>query len=186
MKFILIFGPQAVGKMTVGNELSKITDLKLFHNHMTIELVNPFFEYGTTEGNRLVKLFRQEIFEEVSKSTMYGLIFTYVWAFDLKSDWDYIDKVCRIFETKGGEVFFVELEADADERLVRNKSPYRLEQKPTKRNIEKSNQDLLNTLKKYRLNSYKDEIKRENYLRINNTRKSAEDVAKIIKREFTL
>ncbi|GAE48204.1 hypothetical protein JCM21738_5289 [Mesobacillus boroniphilus JCM 21738] len=40
MKFVLIFGPQAVGKMTVGHELEKITELKLFHNHMTIELVN--------------------------------------------------------------------------------------------------------------------------------------------------
>ncbi|SFM30397.1 hypothetical protein SAMN03159341_12543 [Paenibacillus sp. 1_12] len=34
MEFILIFGPQAVGKMTVEQELEKITDLKLFHNHM--------------------------------------------------------------------------------------------------------------------------------------------------------
>jgi shikimate kinase len=43
MKLIIIFGPQAVGKMTVGQELGKITNLKLFHNHMTIELVSPFF-----------------------------------------------------------------------------------------------------------------------------------------------
>jgi shikimate kinase len=42
MKFVLIFGPQAVGKMTVGQELAKITGLKLFHNHMTIERVPPF------------------------------------------------------------------------------------------------------------------------------------------------
>jgi len=35
MKFVLIFGPQAVGKMTVGQELANLTKLKLFHNHMT-------------------------------------------------------------------------------------------------------------------------------------------------------
>ncbi|MDF2884003.1 MAG: hypothetical protein K0R54_4569 [Clostridiaceae bacterium] len=40
MKLIIIFGPHAVGKMTVGQELSKITNLKLFHNHMTIDIVN--------------------------------------------------------------------------------------------------------------------------------------------------
>jgi shikimate kinase len=67
-KLIIIFGPQAVGKMTVGQELEKITDLKLFHNHMTIDLVSEFFEYGTKQAKRLVKLFRNEIFEEVSKS----------------------------------------------------------------------------------------------------------------------
>ena len=42
LKFVTIIGPQAVGKMTVGQELAKITGLKLFHNHMTIELVAPF------------------------------------------------------------------------------------------------------------------------------------------------
>ncbi len=43
MKFVLLFGSQAVGKMEVGQELSKITDLKLFHNHMTIDLLEPLF-----------------------------------------------------------------------------------------------------------------------------------------------
>ncbi len=53
---------KAVGKMTVGEELSKETGLKLFYNHMTIDLVSNFFEYGSESGQRLVKLFRQEIF----------------------------------------------------------------------------------------------------------------------------
>ena len=46
MKFILITGPQAVGKMTVGQELTKTTDLKLLHNHMTIEVVTKIFDYS--------------------------------------------------------------------------------------------------------------------------------------------
>ena len=87
MKLVIIFGPQAMGKMTVGQELEKITKLKLFHNHMTIELVSPFFSYGTPQGKRLVSLFRQEIFEEVAKSDLPGLIFTFVWALDAESRW---------------------------------------------------------------------------------------------------
>ncbi|HHT7067641.1 MULTISPECIES: AAA family ATPase [Bacillus cereus group] len=186
MKFILIFGPQAVGKMTVGQELAKITDLKLFHNHMTIDLVSQFFDYGTKEGKRLVNLFRQEIFEEVSKSSLHGLIFTYVWAFDLRADWDYVNKSCQIFESKGGTVYFVELEADLNERIKRNKSPHRLEHKPTKRNIEWSENELKKTMEKYRLNSLESEIKKEKYIRINNTNLSAKEVAKIIKEKFQL
>ncbi|MCL6574410.1 MAG: AAA family ATPase [Bacillus sp. (in: Bacteria)] len=186
MKFILLFGPQAVGKMTVGHELEKITALKLFHNHMTIELVNPFFEYGTKEGNRLVSLFRQEIFEEVSKSDLYGMIFTYVWALDQQADWDFVENVCNVFESKGGEVFFVELEADGEERLRRNKSPHRLEHKPTKRNIEWSEHDLKVTMEKHRLNSFASEITKENYLKINNTNLGAEEVAQIVKEKFQL
>lgn len=186
MKFILVFGPQAVGKMTVGHELEKTTELKLFHNHMTIELVSPFFSYGTESGKRLVKLFRKEIFEEVSKSDLDGLIFTYVWAFDQQSDWDYVDEVCNIFESKGGDIYFVELEADLEERLDRNKSSHRLEHKPTKRNIERSERDLRSSMEKYRLNSKNGEIKKENYIRINNTNLNPEEVAKIIKEKFLL
>jgi hypothetical protein len=77
MKLILIFGPQAVGKMTVGHELEKITGLKLFHNHMPIELVAPFFNYGTPTGKKIVGVIRKEIFEEVAKSDLEGLIFTF-------------------------------------------------------------------------------------------------------------
>ena len=36
MKLVLIVGDGAVGKMTVGQELMKMTGLRLFHNHMTI------------------------------------------------------------------------------------------------------------------------------------------------------
>lgn len=186
MKFVLIFGPQAVGKMTVGQELEKITELKLFHNHMTIELVLPFFNFGTEPFNRLVNLFRREIFEEVSKSDLYGIIFTYVWALDQQSDWDFVDNICSIFESKGGVVYFVELEADVETRLERNKSPHRLKHKPSKRNIEQSEQNLKITMEKHRLNSLEGEIKKENYIKINNTNLSAEEVAKIIKEKFQL
>ncbi|WP_282942183.1 AAA family ATPase [Paenibacillus sp. RC67] len=186
MKLIILFGPQAVGKMTVGQELEKITELKLFHNHMTIELVSPYFSYGSDVGKRLVRLFRKEIFEEVAKSQLEGLIFTYVWSLDMKSDWDYVHEISHIFESKGGEVYFVELEADLEERLERNKSPHRLEHKPTKRNTERSERALRNTFEKHRLNSYDGEINKENYIRINNTRISPEEVAKSIKEKFML
>lgn len=186
MKLVLIFGPQAVGKMTVGQELAKITNLKLFHNHMTIDLVSQFFDYGTKEGKRLVNLFRQEIFEEVSKSNLFGMIFTYVWAFDLKADWEYVNKVSRLFESRGGTVYYVELEADIEERLVRNKSLNRLLHKPSKRNIEWSEKDLIQSMEKYRLNSLEDEIKFKNYIKIDNTNISEEVVAEIIKQKFNL
>jgi hypothetical protein len=186
MKLVLLFGPQAVGKMTVGQELAKITDLKLFHNHMTIDLVSHFFDYGTKEGKKLVSLFRREIFEEVSKSNLYGMIFTYVWAFDMQEDWDYVNEVSRLFESRGGTVYFVELEADVEERLERNKSSNRLEHKPSKRDIEWSEGDLKKSMETYRLNSLEGEIKYSNYIKINNTNLSAAEVAKIIKGKFLL
>ncbi len=68
-RFILIFGPPAVGKMTVGFALAKRTGLKLFHNHMTIELVLNFFGWGDPHF-RLSGEFRRRIFEEVASSDL--------------------------------------------------------------------------------------------------------------------
>ena len=186
MKSVHVFGPQAVGKMTVGQELAKITDLKLFHNHMTIDLVSHFFDYSTQEGKRLVNFFRQEILEEVSKSNLYGIVFTYVWAFNLPSDWDYVNRISQLFGSRGGTVYYVELEADLEERLERNKSSNRLEHKPSKRDIEWSENDLKESMEKYRLNSLEGEMKFSNYIKINNTNLSAEEVARIIKEKFHL
>lgn len=185
MKFVLIFGAQAVGKMTVGQELAKITNLKLFHNHMTIDLLEPFYGF-TPEMWRLSNLFREEIFKSFSKSDKYGMIFTFVWAFNEKEDWEAVDKMANIFSSEGGDIYFVELEADVEERLKRNKTPHRLEQKPTKRNVEQSEQNLLSTLDTLRLNSHEGEIEKENYIKINNTNLGAEEVAQMIKTEFQL
>lgn len=186
MKLIIIFGPHAVGKMTVGQELSKITDLKLFHNHMTIDIVSDMFENLPIERNRLINLFRKEIFEAFSNSKEYGMIFTYMWAFDRQEDWDYINYVEELFASKGSAVYFVELEADYDLRIERNKTENRLLNKPTKRNLEKSEALFRNLETKYRLNSYEGEIKKTNYIKINNTDLLPEQAALIIKNKFSL
>lgn len=184
MKFVIIFGPQAVGKMTVGQSLEALTGYKLFHNHMSIDFVSQFFDYGSPSGKRLVGLIRQEIFEEVSKSDWEGFIFTFVWGFDIQADWDYVEQVSHVFQSKGGTVYLVELEADLEERLIRNKGEHRLLHKPTKRDIERSERDLLQTFEKHRLNSYPGEITSPNYLRINNTNMEPDEVAKHIVENF--
>ncbi len=58
----------------------------------------------------MVNLFRQEIFEDESKSNLYGLIFTCVWAFEMQEYWDYVEDLAKLFESRGGTVYFVELE----------------------------------------------------------------------------
>ena len=45
MKLFIITGPHAVGKMSVGMTLAKRLNIRLFHNHMTIELVKDIYGY---------------------------------------------------------------------------------------------------------------------------------------------
>ena len=73
MKFVLIVGDGAVGKMSVGQELMKITDLRLFHNHMTIEPVLEVFGDFNTD---VILNMRYLVFEEFAKTDNYGMIYT--------------------------------------------------------------------------------------------------------------
>ncbi len=178
MKLILIVGSGAVGKMTVGQELMQITDLRLFHNHMMIEPVIDILGYF--HGGVTQKL-REVIFEEFLKSDNVGMIFTFMWAFDMPSDWEYITTLAARFD----EVYCVELIADQAVRLERNKTENRLKNKASKRDLEVSRQRLLNE-ERYRLVSNEGEIPFENYLRIDNTNLEPDVVAQMIKEKFDL
>ena len=115
MKLVLIVGSGAVGKMTVGQELMKITDLRLFHNHMMIEPVIDIFGYF--KGDTILKL-REIIFDDFTKSDCYGMIHTLMWAFDMESDWEYVENLVSKFD----EVYCIELIASQEVRLERNKT----------------------------------------------------------------
>lgn len=183
MKLVLLFGSLAVGKMTVGQELAKITDLTLFHNHITIEPVLDVFGYY---HGRAVRRLREVFFEEFADTGNEGMIFTYVWAFDLQGDWDYVKHVTELFQNKGADVYYVELVASQDVRLKRNKSENRLLHKPSKRDLAFAENDLLDADRKYRLESYDGEIPFKNYIKIDNTELSPDVVARMVKERFSL
>lgn len=118
MKLILIYGPPAAGKLTVAKELSAITRIKVFHNHMTIDLAEELFAWGTPGFETVVSTMRLTVFEEAAKADM-DLIFTLVY-FAL-SDILYLDRIVRIIEENGGEVCFVRLQCTLEvlkERVV--------------------------------------------------------------------
>lgn len=180
---VIILGPHAVGKMTVGQELAKITDLRLFHNHMSIELTRKLFLHSEKEWNILNGTIRQTVFELFAKGDFPGLIFTYMCAFNMQSEFDYLEGVIDLFKENGSNCYVVELYADFDERLVRNKSENRLRHKESKRDLEWSEAEMRRTSEKYRLNSYEGEpLPFENYMKIDNTHLPPEEVAEMIKR----
>ena len=52
---VFIFGPSAVGKMTVGQELQKLTGYKLLYNHMVVDLITEFVDFGTPAFHALAR-----------------------------------------------------------------------------------------------------------------------------------
>ena len=182
MKLLFLIGNSAVGKMTVGQELCKITPFRLFHNHMMIEPVLDII--GAFRGDVIQKL-RHVIFEEFAKSDAYGMVFTFMWAFDMPEDWEYLESVKRIFALPEKDMYYVELIAPQEVRLARNATENRLKHKASKRDIDASNSRLIRDDQNYRCESLPGEISFPNYLRLENANISAEEAARIIKEHFS-
>lgn len=184
---VIILGPHAVGKMTVGQALAKITPLRLFHNHMSIELTRKLFNRSEPEWQELNGYIRQNVFEQFATGDFAGLIFTYMCAFDMPSEFEYLEKIITLFQENGAKCHVVELTADFEERLERNKSENRLYHKESKRDIEWSEAEMRKTSAKHRLNSYEGEkLPFESYLKIDNTHLPPDVVAQTIKEYFNI
>lgn len=128
MKLLILFGPPAVGKATVGRIIAKQTDFRLFHNHMVMDGVIELFGVGTPAEDRLSRLIRSEVIKEAAESNM-NLIFTYVWNFNRDKGKNNIDLFKSMYESKGGEVIFVELKAPLEDRMLRAETPERKQTK---------------------------------------------------------
>jgi hypothetical protein len=61
--------------MSVGQAIAERTGLRLFHNHISIELALRYFDYGTPAFHRLSSEIRRAAIEEVAASDLPGLVF---------------------------------------------------------------------------------------------------------------
>lgn len=185
MHFLVIFGPPAVGKTSVGKLIERSTGIRLFHNHMSIEPVLNLFSFGTAPFRRLVDGFRQSVFDEVAKSELPGLCFTFVWDLDSDGDRAFLEAACEPFQRCGADISFIELRADLSERLLRNRAPERLLEKPSKRDVEQSEASLL-MLERKRLNTSGTLPLKHRHLVVDTNGRSPQDVAEEILRELSL
>ena len=82
---LLLIGPPAVGKMTVGQLLAARTGFRLFHHHQIIDLVTEYFPFSDRPDSpfeRLVVAYRRMFFGEAARAGL-QIVSTTGWRFDL-------------------------------------------------------------------------------------------------------
>ncbi len=175
MKLLFIFGAPAVGKLTIANEIAAHTDFKVFHNHLTIDSIEPIFDFGTESFWKLVYSFRLEAISEAA-CVGQNLIHTFCYARD--SDDKYVAEVTEAVESSGGEICFVLLTCERAELEKRVLEESRLKFKKA------NNLEILNEiLDKYELFS---PVPTRKSLIIDNTNLAPETVARKIIERFHL
>jgi hypothetical protein len=157
MHLVVVFGPQAVGKMTVGREIARRTPYRLFHNHATIEPLVEVFDWGTPALERLKLEFRRRVIEEAVAADLPGLVFTFVWGLDLAEDTAYVEELLAPVLDAGGRVDFVELVAGLDTRLGREGGADRIAAKPSKADVAWHRRHLVDSAREHRLETGPDQ-----------------------------
>lgn len=116
MTFVLLYGPPAVGKLTVAKELTALTGFRLFHNHLSIDMVEAVFDRGTPPFGPTIKAARELIFEAAAKANV-NLIFTVVYAYP--QDNAEIAWMLEIFASHGAKTQLVQLTSDREQLMER-------------------------------------------------------------------
>jgi hypothetical protein len=113
MRLIFIYGQAAAGKLTVARELSRLTGLPVFHNHLVVDAVGAVFPFGSEPFVRLRERFWLDVFREAAAGGR-SLIFTF--APEPTVEADFPRRVQGLVADGGGEVVFVRLDMPAHEQ----------------------------------------------------------------------
>ena len=123
MKLVILYGPPGVGKLTVGRELATLTGFKLFHNHLTVDLVAAVFDFKTRPFIDLRDRIWLLVFDRAIEEGVEGMIFTFASFRTVRED--FIQDVINRVERAGGTAYPVHLNCDLEELLRRVQEPSR-------------------------------------------------------------
>jgi hypothetical protein len=124
MNLVFIYGPPGVGKLSVARELARMTGYRLFHNHVSIRCAQSVFDFGTKPFWKVVGSIRDTVFEEAAANGV-SIIFTFVYAHP--QDLPGVERMCGIFEARGGRTLPVRLFCEHEELERRLPQPSRVE-----------------------------------------------------------
>jgi hypothetical protein len=124
MKLIFLYGLPATGKLSVAQELAAMTGYKLFHNHLTVDLLLSVFDFGSPGFVALREEIWLSVFDQASLSHLPALIFTF--APEPTVQPSFLKNALNTIALRGGVVEFVELVCPLGELKRRLDSPSRL------------------------------------------------------------
>jgi hypothetical protein len=119
VKLVFLYGPPGVGKLTTAQALADLTGFKLFHNHLSFNLVRAIFDFPSPPFLELAGTVRLAVFEAAARARVPGLIFTFVYA--AGADDAFVAQTVETVERHGGGVLFVRLTCDVavlEQRIV--------------------------------------------------------------------
>ena len=114
-RLVFLYGPPAVGKLTVARAIAERLPFTILHNHVTIDAVTEVLPFGSERFWRVVRRFRRDLVAAAVEEGI-DLIYTYVFA---PGDEQHVAEIIAPYEEAGGTVVFVQLLAPREVLLQR-------------------------------------------------------------------
>jgi len=104
-RLVFLYGPPAVGKLTVAKAIAERLPFKILHNHVTIDAVTEVLPFGSDTFWRVVGRFRRDLVAAAAEENI-DLIYTFVFA---PGDEQHVADIVSSYENAEGAVSFVQL-----------------------------------------------------------------------------
>jgi len=123
MQVVFLYGPPAVGKLTIAQELQGRLGYKLIHNHLLINLLDQIFDFHNPSRRVLTREFRMRLVEEAIKNDI-NLIITSGSA-GSPTLFEYYKELIKLIKENGGKLSMIHLTADPKTLLSRIDDDFR-------------------------------------------------------------
>ena len=113
MKLVIIYGPEATGKLTIAKVLAQQTGFRLFHNHVSVDVARVLFDFGEDAFSQLIWDVRLLVFEHAARANVSGLIFT--WAYSHPDFLPYLERIKSALAKYPVEICYVFVSCSVEE-----------------------------------------------------------------------
>lgn len=125
MKLVILYGPPAVGKLTIAKELAKIADIHVFDNHQIIDIIEPIVTRKYSGFAKLIYETQRNILEAAVKANQTNVVMTFPYASNLDRDVEFISELTTTSRELGAEVYPIFLKCSNGTLLKRVLEPSR-------------------------------------------------------------
>lgn len=189
MNLVIIIGPSAVGKRTVGMELSKLTKYGLVHNHQPKDFV---LDVNGEYDVELLREVRKTVVKYYAENQVRGLILSFRYNYMSSGSMFHLRDLIEIVTEADSQssVYIVELVSPLETRLDRNNSEDRHELNYVKTDEEMIDSESAGIYSYDEIESHfdiiKDVLNVDNMyvMRIDNSNMKAVDVAELIHKKI--
>ena len=114
---LYLYGPPAVGKLTIARRIAETTGFRLFHNHLTVDAVTSVFEFGSQPFLDVLHRVRFDVFETATREGI-DVVFTNSSMSHrvprVEAFLAFARRAAEVVDAAGGTTMFVRLTAPVD------------------------------------------------------------------------